>query len=165
MLLLFFMGAALLKLSVDGPLTTSNRNQLVLVVATEGICHRIKEHVLDARRGNAASLPRHLCHSLALLWTMDCFFFFFCLFTGIYCLSARRNDTVTQRAAPIISTKDVLCMPGVFQYRLSGGKNPTGQILSAAVASGSEAAHANSRSRPDSCFRSDLIPTLPGILK
>lgn len=75
MLLLFFMGAALLKLSVDGPLTTSNRNQLVLVVAMEGICHRIKEHVLDARRGNAASLPRHLCHSLALLWTMDCFVF------------------------------------------------------------------------------------------
>lgn len=69
------MGAALLKRSVDSPLTTSNRNQLVLVVATEGICHRIKEHVLDARRGNATSSPRHLCHSLALLLTMDCFFF------------------------------------------------------------------------------------------
>lgn len=118
MLLLFFMGAALLKRSVDSPLTTSNRNQLVLVVATEGICHRIKEHVLDARRGNATSSPRHLCHSLALLLTMDCFFFP-CLFTSIYCLSARRNVTVTQRAAPIISTKDVLFVPGVFQYRLS----------------------------------------------
>lgn len=76
MLLLFFMGAALLKRSVDSPLTTSNRNQLVLVVATEGICHRIKEYVLDARRRNATSSPRHLCHSLALLLTMDCFFFF-----------------------------------------------------------------------------------------
>lgn len=162
MLLLFFMGVALLKLRVDGPLTTSNRNQLVLVVATEGICHRIKEHVMDARKGNAASSSRYLCHSLSLLLTMVCFFF--CLFTGIYCLSARRNVTVTQRATPIISSKDVLCAPGVFQYRLSGGKNPTGQILSAAAASGSEAAHANSRSRPDSCFRSDLIPTLPGIL-
>lgn len=78
MLLLFFMGVALLKLSVDGPLTTSNGNQLVLVVATEGICHRIKEHVMDSRRGNAASSTRHLCHSLSLLLTMVCLFFPVC---------------------------------------------------------------------------------------
>lgn len=50
MLRLFFMGI-LVKLGVVGYSTTSNRNQLVLVIATEGICHRIKEHVVEARRG------------------------------------------------------------------------------------------------------------------
>lgn len=106
------MGAALLKLSVDGPLTTRNRKQLMLVVATEG-------NVMNARRGYAASLPRHLCHSLSLLLTMDCFFFSVCSWHLLPV--GKEKCHCHSESSTIISTKDVLCMPGVFQYRLLGG--------------------------------------------
>lgn len=112
MLLLFFMGAALLKLSVDGPLTTSNRNQLVLVVATEGICHRIKEHVMDARRRNAASsaqapLPRPVSPFFSV-----CSQAFTACWQGEMSLSLREQR-------PSFSLK-MCCACLVFQYRLSG---------------------------------------------
>jgi hypothetical protein len=59
MRLFFVQDAVLVKFEVVGSLTTSNRNQLVLVVATEGICHRIKGRVRETRRGTWPTLGRH----------------------------------------------------------------------------------------------------------
>lgn len=59
MLRLFFVeDVVLVKFGVVGSLTTSNRNQLVLVVAVEGICHRIKGRVRETRRGMWPALGR-----------------------------------------------------------------------------------------------------------
>lgn len=73
---LFFVCVVLVKLGVAGSLTTSNRNQLVLVVATEGICHRIEEHVMEARRENVASSAQASLPQPVSLFAL-CFFFFF----------------------------------------------------------------------------------------
>lgn len=58
MLGLFFVHV-LVKFGGACSLTTSNRDQLVLVVATEGICHRIKEHQ-GSQEGNVANSGKAL---------------------------------------------------------------------------------------------------------